>query len=85
LFGQVAGGSGEGGDFGGPHEGVEHAAVERCEARALATADGAAGLEHFGDEFGAADGAGVQGVVGLGGGGPSFGQVGFAERVGGGP
>ena len=38
-----------------------------------------------GDEFGAADGAGVEGVVGFGGGGPAFGQVGFAERVGGEP
>jgi hypothetical protein len=55
------------------------------ESGALAFADGAAGGEHGRDEFGAADGAGVEGVVGFGGGGLSFGQVGFAERVGGEP
>jgi hypothetical protein len=85
LFGEVAAGCGEGGDFGGAHQGVEHAAVERFEARPLPSADGAACGEHGGYQFGAADGSGVEGVVGFGGGGPAFGEVGFAERVGGEP
>ena len=85
LVGEVAAGFGEGGDFGGAHQGVEHAAVEGFEARPLPSADGAACGEHFCDEFGAADGSGVEGVVGSGGAGPAFGQVGFAERVDGQP
>ena len=74
--------AGEHGDFGGAHQRVEHAAVERAEPRALPFPDGAAGLEHGGDQGRAADGARVDGVVGGLQGRPAFGQVGFAEQVG---
>jgi hypothetical protein len=81
AVGQLAALAGERGDLGGSHHGVEHAAVEGAEARALPFADGGAGLKHRRDQGRAAHGARVEGVFGRLRGCPAFGQVVLAQRV----
>ena len=81
CLGQVAAVLGEAGDLGRAHHRVEHAAEERDEPRALPAADVAGDGEHAGDQFGAANRAGVDRLFRFFRRGPAFGQVGLAERV----